>query len=44
MEKENIDLEHPPIQIIDVGTKTLEEKNCPLKEQRDQVDVDILDE
>ena len=44
MEKENIDLEHQPIQIIEVGTKTLEEKSCLLKEQHDRIDVDILDE
>ena len=44
MGKENIDLEHQPIQIIEVGTKTLEEKSCPLKEQHDRIDVDILDE
>ena len=44
MENENIDLEHPPIQIIEVATKTLEEKNCPLKEQHDHIDVYILDE
>ena len=44
MEKENTDLEHQPIQIIEANTKTLEEKSCLLKEQPDHIDVDILDE
>ena len=43
MKKENIDLEHQLIQIIEVGTKTLQEKSYPLKEQYDHIDVDILD-
>ena len=46
MEKENTDLEHQPIQIIEACTKTLEEKSCPLKEKHnhEQIDVEVPDE
>jgi hypothetical protein len=44
MEKENIDLEHQPIQITEACIETLEEKSCPLKEQPDHIDADIPDE
>ena len=44
MEKENIDLEHQPIQITEACIETLEEKSCPLKEEPDHIDADIPDE
>ena len=44
IEKENIDLEHQPIQITEAYTETLEEKSCPLKKQFDHIDAHIPDE